>query len=447
MKKYSLGIILAFLVSCVDDFNHQEIDTTIVSPDLSGKTEITFSQLYNLHSKEIGKDTLVTGYVVSSDQQGNFYKEIFVQNTLGAEDIADENPRMGIRIRVGLTKTSTKYAKGRKVAINLEGLKKTTSDDLLTLGKPSGNYIKDILEFELDDYIYKIDEIGETIPKPVTLSELTTNDLNTMVKIEDVHFKVSQIGMPFAGLSTDDFDGKRTLEYCRGFRNDTILLETSNFADFASKEIPNTQLNITAIYNISFDNEPILVLNKFIDIEETGAYVNCNTKTPNVLITEIADPENAAFSRYVELYNHEDVAVVLDDWNLNRYVNGGTEQKIPLDGLFIAAKGFIIIANDEVSSTTNFNFQDSFGFMSDSVHSKLDGNGDDAYALTNESGNVIDIYGDTTKDGTGSVWEYEDGRVYRNIDIIKPNTVFTIEEWSIFKDGQNAPNDFNPRVR
>lgn len=445
MKKYSF--ILFLLLACIEDDNHKAIDTTLVSPNLSEKTEITFQQLYNLHGNTIGKDTIITGYVISSDAKGNYYKEIVVQNTLGTSDESEQNPRMGLKVRVGIINSYTKYILGRKVAIHLEGLKRTTSKNMLSIGRPTGTYIGDILEFDLDHFILKFNEIGKLVPKTVALSKIDKNDLNTLIKVEQLHLKSSELGMTFSGMSTDEYDGKRTLEYCQGFRKDTIVMETSNFADFADKTLPNTQLNVTGIYQINFDNQPVLVLNALEDIEELGDYIDCEVKLPNILITEVADPENASFSRYVELYNAEDIELDLNGWNLSRFVNGGTEQKISLAEVIIPSKGFALIANEEASTANNFNFHDSFDFSPDVFSSWLDGNGDDAYSLTNEAGVVVDVYGRSTEDGTGSVWEYEDGRAYRNINIKKPSSVFRLEEWSVIKGKQNVPEDFSPGER
>lgn len=448
MKKYILGLTCAFLAfSCVEDMDHQPIDTTITNPNLENKTELTFNDLYNLHSNEIGKDTIVTGYVVSTDAQGNTYKEIYVQNTLEATDISAENPRMGLRVRLGLRSTGIKYALGRKIAINLEGLKRTTSDNLMTIGSPSNTYIKDILEFDVDEHILKFDEIGEITPKTVQISELKEQDLNTLISIKNIQFSSYEFGKPLADLPTDDFDGKRTLESCSSFRNDTIILETSNFSDFATESVPETKINITAIYNINFDDEPVLILNTFDNIEAAGTYDSCTISTPNILISEIADPENASFSRYVELYNNEDENINLTGWNLNRFVNGGDVRNISLDGLIIPAKGFVIIANNKESTDTNQNFYDSFGFEADLLDGNLDGNGDDAYTLTTETGELVDIFGETTEDGSESDWDYEDGRVYRIVTINEPNNTFTLSEWGIVKDGKNAPTDFSPNER
>ncbi|NJB81604.1 DUF5689 domain-containing protein [Wenyingzhuangia aestuarii] len=457
--KYSYFLILVFLVSCVDDFNHHAIDTTIQNPDISKKTEITFQQLFDLHSNEIGKDTIVTGYVVSSDQEGNFYKEIFVQNTSGVNDLGTNNPRMGLRVRVGVTTTSTKYAKGRKIVINLEGLKKTTSDDLLTLGKPSNTYIKDILEFNLDTHILKTEELVPIEPKVLEISDVALNDLNTLIRIEDLHFKAEEIGIPFAGLPTDDFDGKRTLEFCNTSRRDTLILETSNFSDFASELIPNKQVSVSGIYTINFDDEPVLVLNQFRDLEQIGTYANCaQIVTPNLMMTEVADPKvgSGEKARYVEIYNPTDNWVSLEGWKLIRYNKTSTNENaytIPLDELTIAAKSTLIVAtNSEDALTAKTWFQVYFNFAPALTNASIDGNGDDAYELIDPLNKVKDVYGEPNVDGTDLPWEYEDGVAVRKTTVTEPNTLFDVTEWEIKTKAPqlsttSSNEDFTPGLR
>ncbi|NEW78916.1 MAG: hypothetical protein GZ086_05710 [Gelidibacter sp.] len=74
------------------------------------------------------------------------------------------------------------------------------------------------------------------------------------------------------------------------------------------------------------------------------------------------------------------------------------------------------------------------------------------------TGARIAIFGVTGENGNGTNWEYEDGRAVKNISISAPNPLFTVSEWIIYSavsnslftnpnSAQNAPDDFNPRVR
>lgn len=453
----SFLLVVVLCISCVNDVDHSLIDVRITDPDLSDKKELTFQQVFNLHNNPIGKDTIVTGYVVSSDDQGTFFKELYIQNTLDVDNISKDNPRMGIKIRVGLRAVSTKYVLGRKVAINLEGLKKTMSNNVLTIGTPSSFFIKDILEFDLDTHILKMDEVGIPIPKELFINELSAQDLNTLIKTKNIHFKENEVGIPFSGLSTDHFDGKRVLEFCDRSRRDTLILETSNFADFASKIIPNKQIDISGVYQINFDKEPVLVLNQFEDIVTIGAYSKCpEITTPDLMITEVADPKvgSGQVARYVEIYNPTEQDVSLEGWSLVRYnKTSKNENRHPIDlsGQIIKSKQLMIVANNDHEKEITW-FETYFGFQPDIINTHLDGNGDDAYELIDPLDEVKDVYGIPNRDGTGLVWEYENGVALRKQDIIAPKKIFDVSEWIIKTEIapliiKTSNLDFTPRER
>lgn len=436
------------MIACVEDEDHQTIRTKVSSIDLTNKTELTFMQLFNLHNNPIGKDTVVVGYVVSDGSQGNFFKELYVQNTTGTNDINVDDPRMGMRVRINLANPNLKYGFGRRVVINLSGLKKSSANGVLTIGAANGTFLKDIAPFDLDKIILKDDEIGELSPRLSLIQNLTSNDLSTYLKIKDIHVADVDLGKPFAGLVNDDFDGARVLEYCTTERKDSLVLETSNFSDFSDEFLPNDQFDIAGVYHLNFDKRPVFTLNKIEDITETTPYRICEKiMIPNILITEIADPENATFSRFVELYNDENSDLVLDGWSLIRYNNGNSKQIVALDGLVIKAKQFLIIANDEMSTDRNKNFKDSFGFDANLLDTAIDGNGNDAYELRTIGNKRVDVYGDVLSNGLGENWEYTDGKAYRNKEITKPNVVFDIREWTVTKNNQNAPENFTPNHR
>ena len=51
---------------------------------------------------------------------------------------------------------------------------------------------------------------------------------------------------------------------------------------------------------------------------------------------------------------------------------------------------------------------------------------------------IIDIFGVIGEDGNGTNWEYLDGRAVRKIDILNPNPVFSVNEWTIYSDAANS---------
>lgn len=440
-------VLMLLLIACVEDFEHHEIQPERITYSLQGKTELTFLELLNLHGNVIGKDTLVTGYVVSSDAEKNFYKELYVQNTYKSNDIANENPRMGLRIRIGATATHNLYGKGRKIAIYLEGLKKTKSNGVITLGSPQQLFLKDIVAFDVDKHIFKLDEIKEIRSKQTTISDLKSQDLNTMVSIQNLHFKESELALPLANLSTDNYDGRRILETCSLFRKDSIVLETSNFSSFSAQKIQGNQVEVNGLYVLNFDKQPVLNLNSHKDLVYGEQRNFCDLKTPNVLITEISDPKNASNARFLELYNNEDVAVNLKGWTLKLRKEDGVLKEVMLDSLKIPSKGFVIITRALKRALENPDFQEMFDELPSFQSSKFDASHIISYALYNEQNELIDVYGNLSSEKIDVDLDFTDSRVYRNNTILSPSIDFNAEEWTIVKGELQASEDFTPYKR
>jgi len=103
---------------------------------------------------------------------------------------------------------------------------------------------------------------------------------------------------------------------------------------------------------------------------------------------------------------------------------GGTDgQELSFSGSATAGSYIYVTTNEQ-------GFIDFFGFTPDLlfISTAADINGDDAIELF-KNGNVIDVYGDINVDGTGEVWEHQDGWAYRT-DNTEPNLgTFDTAEW------------------
>jgi hypothetical protein len=254
----------------------------------------------------------------------------------------------------------------------------------------------------------------------------------------------NELGKAFAFFTGDD-DGTRTLETCG--ESTKVSLYTNGDATFANELFPEGHGKIMGVLS---DNLEIRALD---DVQFTEAFELCPVIIPKIMITEVADPKNDVSARFVELYNAGDSEINLTGWKLNKYVNGSTSfssSPIELDGIIIPIGGFVIIANTGYATI----FNDTPTIES----TYISGNGDDVYELVDNTGTTIDIFGVIGEDGNGTNWEYLDGRAVRNLAILEPNIIFTISEWTIYSDAsnslitnpnspQNAPNDFNPRIR
>ena len=187
-----------------------------------------------------------------------------------------------------------------------------------------------------------------------------------------------------------------------------------------------------------------------------------------LIITELADPNNSASSRYVEIYNSSNKSVDLSTYYLLRWTNGNSNpqsSKISLSsecGSTLAANTFCIISNDTNSGT---NFASEYGFEPDGksgTGGAVDSNGDDNIAIvTVASGvtysasdsstyTVIDMFGVAGTDGTNQDHEFEDGRAERKASLTIPSATWSFGSWNVDNDGgdgdgaQNAPEGFDP---
>lgn len=175
------------------------------------------------------------------------------------------------------------------------------------------------------------------------------------------------------------------------------------------------------------------------------------TSFGQVFITELADPNDNANVRYIELYNAGASSVDLSTWRIDKYTNASAtvSQTLTLTGT-IPAGGFYIIATGAMNS----NFFDAFGVTPDQWDGAIDNvagsNGDDNLELYDGTNTLIDQFGVPGEDGTGTNHEFEDGRAERNASVTSGNPVWDINEWTIDSDAgtgdgpQNVADSFDP---
>ena len=444
------GSVIAVFGNFYDDFqlylrDTEDVKFTEERCDYSNALTptITISEVRDLYEGSIvefgiNNNYIIEGYVVSSDEAGNFKGKLVIQNAI-------ENPTAGIQLLIESDAIFEDYNVGDRVFIKLDKLYMAKNDGILTIGFPNGNKISKIDASVIGNFIYNSGENFDIISTEIPISEvLNTNYQNTLVSILNTQLVENELGKSFAFFTGDD-DGTRTLETC----GETIKVSvfTNGDATFANELFPEGHGKITGVLSNNLE------LRTISDVQFNAGYETCPIIIPKIMITEVADPKNSTTSRFVELFNAGDSEINLTGWKLNKYTNGATSvssSPIDLTGITISVGGFIIIANTGYLAI----FNDTPNITS----TYISGNGDDVYELVDNTGTRIDVFGVIGQDGNGTNWEYEDGKSIRNLAVIEPNTSFTISEWTIFSDNsntlitnpntpQNAPENFNPRVR
>ena len=171
-----------------------------------------------------------------------------------------------------------------------------------------------------------------------------------------------------------------------------------------------------------------------IDYKTNATVPTANATTdiptaPQLIISEVADPDDVANSRFVELYNAGSSIIDLDqeNWYLTKQTNGVNYDDKKLSGKIYPGETYVTsYSSPSFNSSYHFNPEDNSGFQ---------GNGDDGYFLykggDHSNGNLIDAFGVPDEDGSGTAWDYEDSQAKRKASILIPNATWTATEWDI----------------
>lgn len=241
---------ILLLNSCVkdDDYATPPFQSYICSDDwTSNRTindviaEVGENSLYTFPTE--GEDQVFEGYVISSDETGNFYKTISLQDSR-------VNPTRGIQVELNKTNLFNDFPLGSKVRVKLNGLNGGLTRGVYKVGGTYNNGVGQLAEVLVDEHVKRACD-DETELTPTVFSGLTSvlnnNKLNTLVTIEGVQFIENDLGKPYSESTSTT---NRTLTDAQG---NEIILRTSSFADFAGELLPEGSGKITGVLS-KFDS-------------------------------------------------------------------------------------------------------------------------------------------------------------------------------------------------
>ncbi len=248
-------LFLGTAVSCVDD----EFDTPPLEgqdPNLTVTT--TIAELKQMHVlgtiSEITEDIIIAGVVVSDDDPGNFFRQLYIQ---------DETA--GIEIRMEETNLFNRYPVGRRVFVKCKGMNLGDFNNLIQLGYGVDVEIDDNTgerEEELgrlpvvltDDFVFPGATTGQPDALEITLDELdqvgTSEFLisyaGRLLRIPDMEFVPGSAGVTFADAENNQARNQ-TLKDCEG---NQLTIRTSGFSDFAGELTPTGRGTIQGVAGI-----------------------------------------------------------------------------------------------------------------------------------------------------------------------------------------------------
>lgn len=272
MKLIKNFIVIASMVllfaGCVDDdFDVPPIDI----PHVDFEANTTIAELKAMYSgglDSIDTNIIITGIVVANDESGNFYKQLEIQDNTG-----------GIEVRVDRYDLYTQYKVGQRVYIKCQGLFLGNYGGLVQIGYKYQGNIGRIPDAIVDQHIFR-DSLPGTPPPPIntTISGLNSNYLSMLIQIDSVHF--AEVGSKFA---ESDAITNRTILDRQGH---TLILRTSNYANFASELLPAGEGSVRGILSIYNGTYQLYIrdLNDLVNWNENASLPFLETFSSNPLI-------------------------------------------------------------------------------------------------------------------------------------------------------------------
>ncbi|WP_150451105.1 DUF5689 domain-containing protein [Arenibacter lacus] len=434
---------------CVKDPDFKMPETNCTNNLTANASYADVKGLYVDKTLQIQEELIIEGYVNSSDQSGNFFGVLYFQDR-------PANATEGFQIELDVRDTHLFFPVGSKILIALKGLYLGKSKGVYKLGGQFTSFgnisVGRLPAAVMDRHLYRDCADVVTIePKTLEIGEVDERFAHTLVRFKDLEVREDQLGLPFANPKEAT---SRTLVNCL---DEELIMLNSGYADFQAEQLPALNGEITGVL-LRERNTYQLAIRDLGDVdftEERCAEFVDEFTSNKVFISELADPNNNAEARFVELYNADSMPLSLKGWRLLRYTNANVEvsSAIDLSEFTIGAESTFVISPNANSFTSVYGFPPDLGV---GKNSPADSNGDDNFQLVDPFGTVIDSFGVVGVDGTGTNHEFEDGRAVRNPNVEEANPVYTFSEWTIYNDTggsdtinqpQNAPEDFSPGVR
>lgn len=279
--KLSFLITLLAAIALISNSCKKEFDAPPGATDPNMVANTTIAALKALHTTPgtydiINSDIIISGVVIANDKSGNLYKQLFIQDTTGA-----------IQIAIDASSLYGTYPVGRRIFVKCKGLCISDYNNTPQLGVKA--IVSGAASFQgipgpaVNNYViggslnnpYYIRQVSYgqliaagSIPNVPSNQPWQNKYLNDLVELSNYRF--TNVNDTYADTSVYKDDKSDTVINCNSNR---IVVRTSGFANFAAQKVSGGRGNIVALYTI-FRTTPQLVLRDTLDIHFSNEY-NC----------------------------------------------------------------------------------------------------------------------------------------------------------------------------
>lgn len=233
-------------------------------PTFNGSANTTIAELLAMHEigsldsyihlSEDSADIVICGIVTTSDRHGNCYKYINIEDGTG-----------GIQIKINNSALFNKYQVGQRVYVKCNGLDLGDYRKLPQLGYWANDAMQPIPSAKANQYIY-CDGVPVSVePQLVMTSIPNANDIpdswyNRLVKLENCYFVEG-------GMATYCDPNAATSRDIKMADGTTVVMRTSNYADFINEMLPTGNGNLVGILT-RYNNTVQIVIRDLDDVQD-----------------------------------------------------------------------------------------------------------------------------------------------------------------------------------
>ena len=236
----------AMMTSCNKDYEAPEYKKPSYKGKTANKTIADIKAMHNLESDQVDsickwdETFIVEAVVVSTDEGGNYYKSMVVQDATG-----------GIEIELDRTGLYNDFPVGQKVYLICNGLVVGDYGGLYQMGWIYDGSVGRINSQFIDKYLIRDGlPTPKDIPAPIeitTAGGLAPENVNRLVTLKNVVFEEAAMGQPFAD---DNAITNRNIASINGNKVTNMVVRTSNYAKFRSTRVPSTPCDLTGILTL-----------------------------------------------------------------------------------------------------------------------------------------------------------------------------------------------------
>ena len=236
---FCLLMLVLGLAACEKEYDRPPLTEPEYTGEEANITIAEFREQFKGATRDvpitIEDDLILKATVISSDESGNIYKTIYLQDETG-----------GIGMLVDQGDVYTSYPVGQVVYVQLKGLCASFYGDL-QIGHPDGYLYRTPWE-DFQEHVLKAGWPNEAAISIREVSDISSLNEDadavkaTLIRLTGVHFEEGG-KTTYADMVAEDY-GTRVLKDVHG---NTIDVRNSNYADFGGEMLPVGTGNIVAI--------------------------------------------------------------------------------------------------------------------------------------------------------------------------------------------------------